>query len=89
MFGKFSLASTFHEVRQARNTYVIHSQIWHPRISLKVSFFILRLLLGRLPLPDAQSKFGVQLFSKCFCCRNVSSESLKHVLLKDQVAKEV
>ena len=66
--GQFSLCSAFQEVRQARNASWLFSLIWHPQIPLKVSFFMLRLLMGRLSLDDILGKFGIQGPSKCFCC---------------------
>ncbi|XP_071924871.1 uncharacterized protein [Coffea arabica] len=39
--GKFTLALAFCEVHQASNTSGILSHVWHPRIPLKVSFFML------------------------------------------------
>ena len=38
--GKFTLASTFWNVRQARNTSVVLSKVWHFRIPLKCHFYI-------------------------------------------------
>ncbi|XP_071917209.1 uncharacterized protein [Coffea arabica] len=47
--GKFSLNSVFGDIRQARNTSMVFERIWHPRFPLKVSFFMLQLLVERLP----------------------------------------
>ncbi|XP_027065969.1 uncharacterized protein [Coffea arabica] len=87
--GKFTLASVFQEVRQAQNYSVLHSQVWHPRIPLKVSFFMMRLLLGKLPLTDVLRRIGVQLVSKCLCCQGGAIETLEHVFAEGQVAKDV
>ncbi|XP_071933873.1 uncharacterized protein [Coffea arabica] len=87
--GKFMLASAFQEVRQARNYSVLHSQVWHPRIPLKVSFFMMRLLLGKLLLTDVLRRVGVQLVSKCLCCQEGAIETLEHVFAEGQVAKDV
>ncbi|XP_027098892.2 uncharacterized protein [Coffea arabica] len=86
--GTFTLASAFRDVRQARNTSVISSKVWHPRLPLKVSFFMLRLLRGRLPLPDALCRLGFHLPSKCFCCHGASEESIEHVFAIGHVASE-
>nr|XP_027090223.1 uncharacterized protein LOC113711258 [Coffea arabica] len=87
--GKFTLASAFQEVRQAWNYPVLHSQVWHPRIPLKVLFFMMRLLLEKLPLTDALRRVGVQLASKCLCCQEGAIETLEHVFVEGQVAKGV
>ncbi|XP_027156179.1 uncharacterized protein LOC113756908 [Coffea eugenioides] len=86
--GQFSLSSAFQEVRQVRSASWIFSHIWHRQLPLKVSFFMLRLLLQRLPLNDALGRFGVQLPSKCFCCRSATGESSEHIFSSDQLARE-
>ena len=87
--GQFSLSSAFQEVRQARNASWLFSRIWHPQIPLKVSFFMLRLLRGRLPLDDILGKFGIQGPSKCFCCSLSEGESIEHIFAQGQLAKAV
>ncbi|XP_027067488.1 uncharacterized protein [Coffea arabica] len=87
--GKFTLASTFHDIRQAGNTSVLHSQVWHPQIPLKISFFMLRLLGDRLPLTAVLWRVGVQLASKCLCCPEGAAEQVEHVFSEGQVAQEV
>ena len=87
--GRFSLSSAFHEVRQARHTSFVYSNIWKPDIPLKVSFFKLRLLMGRLPLHKVLGKFGLHLPSKCFCCSLSVGETIEHVFSEGQVATEV
>ncbi|XP_027181778.1 uncharacterized protein LOC113780162 [Coffea eugenioides] len=46
--GRFTLASAFQEVRPARNYSLMHSQVWHHRIPLKISFFMARFLFGKI-----------------------------------------
>ncbi|XP_027170927.1 uncharacterized protein LOC113770609 [Coffea eugenioides] len=43
----------------------------------------------RLPLDDVLGRFGVQLPSKCFCCRSATGESIKHIFASGQLAREV
>ncbi|XP_071939975.1 uncharacterized protein [Coffea arabica] len=86
---KFTLASAFRDVWQARNTSVALSKVWHPRIPLKVSFFMLRLLMGRVPLPDMLRHLGFHLPSKCPCCPGASEESLEHVFSRDLITLDV
>ena len=83
------MTSAFHEVRQAQNFSVIHSQVWHLRIPLKISFFMLLLLVGKLPLTDALWRMGVQLASKYLCCQEGATELLEHVFSEGQVAMGV
>ena len=87
--GKFTLASAFGEVRQACNISAVLSHVWHHRIPLKVSFFMLCLLRARLPVADALCQLGFQMPSKCLCCRSPSCESIEHVFATGQVAMEI
>ncbi|XP_071939020.1 uncharacterized protein [Coffea arabica] len=87
--GNFSLASAFQDIRQARNKSMVFDSIWHPQIPLKISFFMLRLLLERLPLPDRLCKLGLHLPSKCFCCDSASEESIEHLFSKGHIASTV
>ncbi|XP_027158099.1 uncharacterized protein LOC113759728 [Coffea eugenioides] len=87
--GQFSLSSAFQEVRQSRNASWLFSHIWHPQIPLKVSFFMLSLLLRRLPLDDILGKFGVQNLSKCFCCLTAEGESIEHIFATGQLAMAI
>ena len=84
--GNFTVSSAFREIRQARNTSMVFDRIWHPRLPLKASFFMLRLLLGRLPIPDRLRNFGFHLPSKCFCCQSASEESIEHLFSNGNIA---
>ncbi|XP_027118292.2 uncharacterized protein [Coffea arabica] len=84
--GKFSLKSAFGDIRQARPTSMVFASIWHSRIPVKVSFFMLRLLLGRIPIPDQLCKLGFHLPSKCFCCSAASEESIEHLFSNGHIA---
>ncbi|XP_027060834.1 uncharacterized protein [Coffea arabica] len=87
--GRFTLASAFDNVHQASAVSVIHGQVWHPQIPLKISFIMLRLLIGKLPITDALWRVGVQLASKCLCCPEGAVELLEHVFSAGKVAMEV
>ncbi|XP_071902637.1 uncharacterized protein [Coffea arabica] len=87
--SKFSLQSAFGDIRQTRHKSMAFTSIWHPRIPWKVSFFMLRLFLGRLPLADRLGKLGFQLSSKCFCCSSASVESIEHLFANGQIASTV
>ncbi|XP_027076981.1 uncharacterized protein [Coffea arabica] len=68
---------------------MVFDSIWHPQIPLKISFFMLRLLLQRLPLPDRLRKLGLHLPSKCLCCDSASEESIEHLFSKGHIASTV
>nr|XP_027082456.1 uncharacterized protein LOC113704781 [Coffea arabica] len=87
--GLFTLAAAFQEVCQGRNRSLVFSRIWHPRIPLRVSLFMLRLLMRRLPLDDVLREMGFQLASKCCCCALATGETLEHVFSAGQIPMEV
>ncbi|XP_071920691.1 uncharacterized protein [Coffea arabica] len=87
--GKFSLSLAFKEIGQGRSSSFALSHIWHCRIPTKVSFFMLRLLLEQLPIPDVFGKMGFHMPSKCFCCYNGANEKLEHLFSEEQIAMEV
>nr|XP_027108979.1 uncharacterized protein LOC113728817 [Coffea arabica] len=87
--GNFSIASAFRDIRQARNKSMVFNTIWHSQLPFKVSFFMLRLLLGRLPVPDRLCKLGLHLPSKCFCCASASEESIEHLFSTGHIASTV
>ncbi|XP_027120509.2 uncharacterized protein [Coffea arabica] len=87
--GRFSLASAFQEVRRASHYSVLHSRVWHSWLPLKISFFMTRLLLGKLPVTAALGRVGVHLASKCLCCLEGAEETLDHVFSEGDIAREV
>ncbi|XP_071925655.1 uncharacterized protein [Coffea arabica] len=68
---------------------MVFDRIWHPCLPLKVSFFMLRLLLGRLPIPDRLRNIGFHLPSKCFCCPLASEESIEHLFSNGNIASTI
>nr|XP_027102884.1 uncharacterized protein LOC113724156 [Coffea arabica] len=87
--GQFNLSSAFHLVRRHVNRSFMSRRIWHPLVPLKVSFFLLRLLRGRLPVDCCLMKFGVQGPSKCECFPLPSIETIDHVFATGEIASRV
>nr|XP_027066533.1 uncharacterized protein LOC113692333 [Coffea arabica] len=87
--GKFSLASAYQEVRPVGNSSFMFSSVWHRPHPAKVSFFMSRLLWGRLPLDDVLHTLGFQSASKCRCCSHPAAESFEYVFSTGQVDEAV
>ncbi|XP_027118448.1 uncharacterized protein [Coffea arabica] len=87
--GRFSLFSTFQEIWGARDSSFMSKQCWHTQVPLKISFFMLRLFRGRLPLDDVLTKFQFHMPSKCFCCMDSQAETVKHLILEGELAMAV
>ncbi|XP_071906080.1 uncharacterized protein [Coffea arabica] len=88
-FEKFSLASAYHEVRHVGNASVMLSRVWQRPTPVKVSFFMVQLLMGRLPLDDVLCTFGFHVPSKCVCCLSPAAESIEHVFATGKVAMAI
>ena len=76
--GEFSTASAYQVVQQGENSSRLFSFLWHWVLPLKVSFFMVRLMRGRLPIMGELHKFGIGGPSRCFCCPNPSQETIDH-----------
>ena len=84
--GVVTLSSAFNLVRPHMQRSFMFTKIWHPRLPLKVSIFLLCLLRNRLPLDLTIRKLGISGPSKCFCCVQANVECLDHVFCSGQVA---
>ena len=85
----FSVISAYSLVAQASNCSWVASQVWLKGCPLKISFFMLRLLLLWLPLTDVLYKFGAQGPSRCHCYAEPGKEGLNHTFCIGDVAKAV
>lgn len=79
--GEFSLSLAFQKVHNCRPSSFVAGRFWQPHVPFKVSMFIMRLLIGRLPLDVILTRFNFHLPSKCFCCASSKVESIKHFFL--------
>ena len=87
--GQFSISSAYREVHEMKPSSFLFRQVWHASVPLKVSLFLLRLLLNRLPLDDVLATQGFQQPSKCSCCPLSNTESLRHLFLEGELAATV
>ncbi|XP_027069890.2 uncharacterized protein [Coffea arabica] len=87
--GVFSTASAYSLIRQSNDNSWLFGRIWQQGLPVKVSFFMLRLLQGRLPLMDRLKRFGVCGPSRCLCCQNPQEEDLNHVFCSGEGARLV
>ncbi|XP_027150296.1 uncharacterized protein LOC113750530 [Coffea eugenioides] len=87
--GQFTLWSAFHLVRRHANSSFMSRQIWHPVVPLKISFFLLRLLRGRIPVDCCLMKFGVHGPSRCGCCSSPVVKIVEHVFAMGEMASRV
>ena len=86
MSGKFSLGSTYQKGQHVDNASIMLSRAWQRLTPVKVSFFMVRLLMGRMLLDDMLCTFGVHVPSKCVCCPSLAAEAIEHVFATGEVA---
>ena len=87
--GRFTLQFAFQLVRRRANSSFMSRRTWHPVLPLKISFFLLRILRGRLPVDCCLWRFGVQGPSKCGCCPSPNMETIEHVFAEGDMASRV
>ena len=87
--GSFSTASAYSLVRQVGNRSWFSALVWQLGIPLKISFFMLRLLQGRIPIKDRLRRFGLHSPSQCWCCQEPREEDLEHVFCSGEGARLV
>ncbi|XP_027098978.1 uncharacterized protein [Coffea arabica] len=87
--GRFTLRSAFQLVRRHANRSFMSRRLWHPMLPLKISFFLLRLLHGHLPVDCGLWKFGVHGASRCGCCPFPDIKSVEHVFAEGDMASRV
>ena len=87
--GRFTLRSAFQLMRRHANSSFMFRSIWHPMLPLKISFFLLHLLRGRLPVDCCLWKFGVHGPSRCGCCPSPDIDTVEHVFAEGDMASRV
>ncbi|XP_071940011.1 uncharacterized protein [Coffea arabica] len=87
--GSFSFSSTYNLVRQDSNISIFSSNIWLSALPVKISFFMIRMLSGRLPVMESLQRRGVCGPSRCSCCVNPAVESVDHVFCAGDVPRWV
>ena len=78
--GDFSFASR-ETVRDTSPSFALHNVVWFPFDSPKMSCFLLKGLLDRLPTRSKLLQFGIIKTDGCVLC-SANSETRKHLFLK-------
>lgn len=84
--GVFSTKSAWNTVRVHNDKMQFTKWLWHAFIPKKISIFIYRLMLGKVPFDFDVQRLGVPLASKCVCCKLNKCESSTHVIIKSEKA---
>ncbi|XP_042031078.1 uncharacterized protein LOC121777785 [Salvia splendens] len=84
--GEFSVTSARESIRTRLPKREIFGLIWNQGLTPTISVFIWRRLFGRLPVDEKLQRRGIELASRCQCCRSPSVESLSHVIFSSQSA---
>lgn len=63
--------------------------MWHNTLPPKISTFMWKLMRHALQIDSRIIGKGIQIASKCHCCKNNSLETLSHLFLQSEIAREV
>ncbi|EOY14356.1 Uncharacterized protein TCM_033752 [Theobroma cacao] len=85
--GDFSTKSAWQLIRKRKVVNPVFNFIWHKTVPLTTSFFLWRLLHDWIPVELKMKSKGLQLASRCRCCK--SEESIMHVMWDNPVAMQV
>ncbi|KAL9688685.1 hypothetical protein QQ045_033108 [Rhodiola kirilowii] len=86
--GRFSAKAFYEYRRKNMRKDKIFGSIWQCWIPQKISGFVWKFLHFGLPTDDAVIKLGIPITSKCRCCNMPIKESLLHLFLASEVAKD-
>ncbi|XP_070014513.1 uncharacterized protein [Nicotiana sylvestris] len=87
--GHYSNLSAWHMVRAVKQRNPLVGKVLHDCILFKMSFLIWRMIHKELPFDDTIRKFGNQHASRCNCCNIPHCESLHHVFIDSEAAKDL
>ena len=85
----FSVSSAYRLVRSSHACSFLFDRLWGGWFPIKWSFFMVRLLLGRLPVVDALCHFGINGPSWCECCTSPAVETLDHLFSTSDLASKL
>ncbi|KAL3501840.1 hypothetical protein ACH5RR_036289 [Cinchona calisaya] len=71
--GTFTISSGYDILRKWHSTLQSYEYIWGARIPIKISIFLLKLLIWYLPFADPFMGFGFALPSKCPFCDSMDT----------------
>lgn len=81
------MSSAFQVGRPRKSSSFMSSRIWHPALPIKISFFMMRVLVSRVPVMEVLQRFGVYGPSMCSCCSNPGVETMDHVFCTGELAR--
>ncbi|XP_075097980.1 uncharacterized protein LOC142175292 [Nicotiana tabacum] len=87
--GQFTVKSAWQYIRKKREESKLYKFFWVKGLPFKVSFFMWRLWIAKLPLDDWILRLGYCRASTCWSCRNPKEEMLPRVFLTSLAARSV
>ncbi|XP_060198361.1 uncharacterized protein LOC132627183 [Lycium barbarum] len=72
--GKFSVSSAWQILRNRRERNWMDTITWQKRVPFKMNFMVWRILRDRVPVDARIAKMGINIPSKCICCRIPQNE---------------
>lgn len=87
--GRFNIKAYLGQIIASRPKLNWTNTVWNPFTTHRVNAFMWRLYQGGLPLDVNIQAKGIMLASKCICCVEAKRETLPHLFLESDLAKEV
>lgn len=87
--GRFNTKAYLSQVLAVRPYQTWTNTVWNPFTTARVNAFMWRLYQRALPVDDNIQAKGIILASKCTCCMEAKRETLTHLFLESDLAKEV
>lgn len=87
--GEFSSKKYMEVIRTTGHKRSWADIVWHTFLHLKITTFIWKLMRQALPVDNRIICKGIQMASKCRCCKEPAVESIRHLFLQSEIAGEV
>lgn len=85
--GVFTTKSAWEILRHKNPTAVTLDKCWHDRVPVTIYIFWWKILHNWLPVEEILREKGIQLASKCQCCK--ARETIHHVLIENDEVQRV
>ncbi|XP_060183099.1 uncharacterized protein LOC132613057 [Lycium barbarum] len=83
------ISSAWNLLIQKETASEIYKQMWIKGVPFKTSFFLWRLWKFKIPVDEVLAIIGINVVSRCCCCRNSQQETIDHLFLNGEVKQAV
>lgn len=84
--GQFTVKSAYHILRNKKDKVDWAKMVWLKGLPYKISFFLWRVMHGRIPTDDNLKRMRISIVSKCCCCEEGEMETMNYLFLTAPIA---